>query len=105
MTVRGKDILNKTVSKYLGETRKLLRYLDVPHNRLANYTEKQNTLKRTPTLKPKVEYCDLEWRQVKRICTQSRAAVTKQEDNLLGRAILTFAFTTSTRVGSILPPK
>ena len=28
-----------------------------------------------------------------------------KEDNLLGRAILTFAFTTGTRVGSILPPK
>ena len=30
---------------------------------------------------------------------------TKKDDNLLGRAVLTFAFTTGARVGSLLPPR
>ena len=39
------------------------------------------------------------------MCVESRTTVNMKDDNLLGRAILTFAFTTGTRVGSILPPK
>ena len=60
MTIREKDILKRTVSKYLGETTKLLRYFSIPHIRLANYKEKQNPLQRAPNLKPKLEYCALE---------------------------------------------
>ena len=60
MRIREKNILKRTVSKYLGETTKLLRYFSIPHNRLANYKEKQNPLLRTPKLKPKLEYCALE---------------------------------------------
>ena len=60
MTVRGKNVLGKTVTKYIGETKKLLRYLEVPHARLEKYKENRNPLKRNPKLKPKVEYCAFE---------------------------------------------
>ena len=102
MTVRGKNVLRKTESKYIGETKRLLRYLGVPQAPLEEYKESRNPLQRSPKLKPKVEYCALEWREVQRICIKSRTAMHIEHDNLLGRAILTFA---ETRVGSILPPK
>ena len=60
MTIRGKDILKETVSRYLGQTKKLLRYFNIPHVRLANYKERTNPLQRSPKLKPKLEYCALE---------------------------------------------
>ena len=60
MTIRGKDVLRKTVSKYISDTKKLLRYFGINHTRLANYKEKANPLKRKPKLRPKIEYCALE---------------------------------------------
>ena len=52
--------MKKTVTRYLGETKKLLRYFNIPHVRLANYKERTNPLQRSPKLKPKLEYCALE---------------------------------------------
>ena len=60
MPIRGKDILRKAVSRYLGQTTKLLRSCKVPHVRLTNYKEIKNPLQRSPKLKPKLEYCTLE---------------------------------------------
>ena len=98
-------MLTKTVKKYIGETKKLLRFFELEHPYLAAYQEDKNPLRRSPTLRPKKEICALEWVQVQRICAESRKNKRKKKDNLLGRAVLTFAFTTGARVGSILPPR
>ena len=105
MTIRGKNILTKTVKKYIGETKKLLRFFGVNHPYLAEYKEEKNPLRRSPNLRPKKEICALEWAQVQRICEESRLSKRKKDDNLLGRAVLTFAFNTGARVGSLLPPR
>ena len=105
ITLRGKDVLTKTVKRYIGETKKLLRYFGLDHPYLAEYREEKNPLRRSPTLRPKKEICALEWAQVQRICDESRMDERRKYDNLLGRTVLTFAFTTGTRVGSILPPR
>ena len=96
-------MLTKTVKKYIGETKKLLRFFELDHPYLAEYQEDKNPLRRSPTLRPKKEICALEWVQVQRICEESRMDERKKDDNLLGRAVLTFAFTTGARIGSILP--
>ena len=105
LTLRGRNILTKTFKRYLGETKKLLRYFGVAHARLNTYRDRQNPLKRTPVLKPKTEYCALEWDQIQKICEKSRSSRRRKNDNILGRAILTLAFTTGARVGSLLPPR
>ena len=89
----------------MGETKKLLRFFGLEHPYLAAYQESQNPLRRKPNLRPKKEICALEWVQVQRICECSRLDKKRKDDNLLGRAVLTFAFTTGARVGSILPPR
>ena len=60
MTLCGENLLRKTVSKDIGETKKLLRYLGIQHIRLENYKGEKTPLQRNPKLKPEVEYCALE---------------------------------------------
>ena len=105
LTLRGKDVLTKTFKKYVGETKKLLRYFGLPQAVLEKYREKDNPLKRKLAPRPKKEICALEWSQVQRICEKACGDDRRRNDNLLGRAILTFAFTTGARVGSLLPPR
>ena len=105
ISLRGRNILTKTFKRYLGETKKLLRYFRVSHEHLDKYKENQNPLKRAPILKPKKEYCALEWDQIQRICEMSRTAKRRKNDNTLGRTILTLGFTTGARIGSLLPPR
>ena len=58
LTMRGKNILTKT--KYIGETKKLLRFFGLENPYLAEYQEDKNPLRRKPKLRPKKEICALE---------------------------------------------
>ena len=59
MTLRWKDVLAKTVTNYITETKKLLKFFEIDISRLEKYRERGNPMKRTPTLKPKLEYSAL----------------------------------------------
>ena len=55
--------------------------------------------------KPKREYFALEWRSAQKICDKTRKDGDPYIDSVIGRAILTIAYTTGTRVGSLLPSR
>ena len=46
-------MLTKTFKKYIGETKKLLRFFGLDHPYLAEYREDKNPLRRNPKLRPK----------------------------------------------------
>ena len=98
-------MLSSTFKRYLSETKKLLRFFGIFPHPLYTYSEALCPYTRTPCLKPKTAYCPLEWSQVQRICRESQRSKHNSLDNILGRAILTLAFTIGTRVGSLLPPE
>ena len=85
--------------------KKLLRSCGLGNAYLAEYQENKNPLRREPNLRPKEDICAREESQVQRICEGSRLDKQKTDDHLLGRAVLTFAFTPGDRVGSLLPPR
>ena len=60
---------------------------------------------RSKNPRPKREYCALEWQTVQEICTRSRKNGEPYIDSVIGRAVLTIAYTTGTRVGGILPSR
>ena len=98
-------MLSSTFKRYLSETKKLLRFFGVFPRPLYTYSETLCPFTRNPCFKPKTAYCPLEWSQIQRIYRESRRSNHNSLDNILGRSILTFAFTTGARVGSLLPPE
>ena len=86
------------------QVKRLLEFFGIKPNRLATYKEAEIPLVRKPVCRPKREYCTLTWGIVQRICMISNETKPPDEDSIIGRAVLTVAFTTGVRVGGILPP-
>ena len=105
MRLRGKNVLKATFKKYLSQARRLLKFFGLSPRLLVEWKESAVPFKRNPVLKPKREYCTLRWEEVRRICVQTQGEDSQNWDSILCRAILTMAFTTGARVGSLLPPK
>ena len=105
MWISSKKVLRKTVSRYIGQARRLLQIFGFRIRQLKIWEETTRTFGRVLDPKPKKEYFALEWRTVQKICEKTRRDGNPYVDSVIGRAILTIAYTTGTRVGSLLPSR
>ena len=105
MWISSKKILRKTVSRYIGQARRLLQFFGFRIIKLKMWEETTKTFGRVLDPKPKKEYFALEWRTVQKICNKTRKDADPYVDSVIGRAILTIAYTTGARVGSLLPSR
>ena len=105
MKLRGKNVLKATFLKYMSQARRLLAFFGLAPRSLLEWKEAAVSFKRMPLVKPKWEYCTLKWSEVRRICVKTQGEDAQNWDSILGRAVLTIAFTTGARVGSLLPRK
>ena len=105
MYVASRDILEKTVQKYILQARRVLQFFNFRPGPLMKWKETTRTYGREVTLKPKREYYALEQEMAQEMCTVSRKEAEPYIDSVVGRAVLTIAYTTGTRVGGLLPPR
>ena len=103
MFVSNRDILRKTAKKYLSQARQLLHFFGYEPKKLQRGEETMQVFRRRLTPKLMLEYCALEWDTVQRICSASRKEAEPYIDSIVGRAVLTIAYTTGERVGCLLP--
>ena len=105
MFVADKNVLKSTVQKYIGQATRLLLFFGFRPETLHRWREIILTYGRPKITKPKKEICALRWTVAQRICSESRALSNPYVDSVLGRAVLTIAYTTGARVGCLLPPR
>ena len=105
MFVSGKHILKSTVQKYIVQASRLLLFFWFKSGSLRRWKDIIYTYGRPKITKPKKEICALRWATVQKICTKSRVESDPYIDSVLGRAVLTMAYTTGARVGGLLPPR
>ena len=91
--------------RYIDQARKLLQFFAISPHFLQYYREKHGAFVQLPIVKPKREYCTLTWQQIQAICIKTRAEANPPYDSIIGRAVLTLAFTTGARVGCLLQNK
>ena len=103
MWVSCKKVLRKTLSRYIGQAKRLLKFFGFRVTQLKKWEETTRIFGRNLDPKPKREYFALEWRSVQKICEITRQQGDPYIDSVIGRAILTIAYTTGSRVGSLLP--
>ena len=103
------DLQQKDITQYgkpvIGQARRLLQFFGFRIIKLKMWEETTKTFGRVLDPKPKKEYFALEWRTVQKICNKTRKDADPYVDSVIGRAILTIAYTTGARVGSLLPSR
>ena len=89
MWISSKKVLRKTVSRYIGQARRLLQFFGFRITKLKMWEETTRTFGRVLDPKPKKEYFALEWRSVQKICEKTRKDGNPYVDYVIGIAILT----------------
>ena len=87
MWISSKKVLRKTVSRYIGQARRLLQFFGFRIAKLKMWEETTKTFGRVLDPKPKKEYFPLEWRTVQKICDKTRKDGDPYVDSVIGRAI------------------
>ena len=105
MFVANREILERTAGKYIVQARRLLHFFSYKPPSLLRWKFTTRTFGRTIKPKPKREYFALEQQIVQKMCKLSKKEGDPYIDSVVGRAVLTIAYTTGTRVGGLLPPR
>ena len=105
MFVANREILERTAGKYIVTAGRLLHFFGYKPPSLRRWKVTTRTFGRTVKPKPKREYYALEQQTVQKMCKITKEEGDPYIDSVVGRAVLTIAYTTGTRVGGLLPPR